>query len=121
MGHGDEIVMADANFTAETLGRSKPIIRLPGIALLRTCEAVLSVLPLDAAVARPVAYMKVCQTPVGYTSALQQSVISLLLQTGHAFSEQCEAMERFSFYERVEARVCHRTNGRNATVRQLSF
>ena len=30
MGHGDEIVLADANFTAESLGRGKPTLRLPG-------------------------------------------------------------------------------------------
>ena len=35
MGHGDEIVLADANFTAASLGRGKPVIRLPGIGMLR--------------------------------------------------------------------------------------
>ena len=29
MGHGDEVVVVDANFTATTLGRGKPVIRLP--------------------------------------------------------------------------------------------
>ena len=28
MGHGDEIVLADANFTAHTLAGAKPVIRL---------------------------------------------------------------------------------------------
>jgi L-fucose mutarotase len=51
MGHGDEIVIADANFTATTLGRGKVLIALPGAGVQRTCEAVLSLLPLDAAVA----------------------------------------------------------------------
>ena len=31
MGHGDEIVIADANFTATTLGRGKTVIHLPGV------------------------------------------------------------------------------------------
>ncbi len=56
MGHGDEIVIADANFTAASLGRGKPVIALPGVGTLRAAEAVLSLLPLDAAVAQPVAY-----------------------------------------------------------------
>ena len=30
MGHGDEIVIADANFTALTLAAGKPVLRLPG-------------------------------------------------------------------------------------------
>ena len=102
MGHGDEVVVADANFTAASLGRGKPIIRLPGVGLARACKAVLSVFPLDAAVAQPVAFMKVCDTPAGYTSELQQQVIDLLATSGHAGPEQCDATERFAFYERVK-------------------
>ena len=102
MGHGDEVAVVDANFTAESLGRGKPIIRLPGCDLYRTCAAVLSVFPLDAAVTQPVAYMQVSDSPAGYTSTVQLSVIVLLETGGLARPEQCEAMERFSFYERVK-------------------
>ena len=54
MGHGDEIVVVDANFTAASLGRGKPVLQLPCAGVVRSCEAVLSLLPLDAAVAQPV-------------------------------------------------------------------
>ena len=30
MGHGDAVVLADANFTAESLGRCHVVLRLPG-------------------------------------------------------------------------------------------
>jgi len=102
MGHGDEIVIADANFTAATLGRGKTLIRLPGAGLHRTCEAVLSLLPLDAAVARPVACMQVGDTPTGYLSALQRRVLASLAAAGWAEPAQCEAIERFAFYDRVK-------------------
>jgi len=102
MGHGDEVAVVDANFTAASLGLGKPVIRLPGSDLQRACTAVLSVFPLDAAVPQPVAYMKVCDSPAGYTTALQSSVMSLLHAGSLAQLEQCEAMERFSFYERVK-------------------
>lgn len=101
MGHGDEIVVADANFTAQTLAAGKALIVLPGAGLQRTAEAVLSLLPLDAAVAQPVAYMQVSDTPAGYRSALQRSVVASLETHGWATSAQCEAIERFAFYERV--------------------
>ena len=101
MGHGDEIVVADANFTAASLGRGKPVIRLAGAGVPRACEALLSLLPLDAMVAQPVAYMQVSDTPTGYRSALQRRVIARLDEAGWARPEQCEAMERFAFYERV--------------------
>ncbi|MEB0010903.1 RbsD/FucU domain-containing protein [Glaciimonas sp. Gout2] len=102
MGHGDEVAVVDANFTAESLGRGKPIVRLPGCDLYRTCAAVLSVFPLDAAVTQPVAYMQVSDSPAGFTSTVQLSVIVLLEAGDLARPEQCEAMERFSFYERVK-------------------
>ena len=101
MGHGDEIVLADANFTAESLGRGKPIVRLPGVGMREACAALLSVLPLDAAVTQPVAYMQVSDKPEGYRSALQRDVIARMQASGDATQAQCEAIERFAFYERV--------------------
>ena len=102
MGHGDEIVVADANFTAITLGRGKTVIHAPGIGVLRMCEAVLSLLPLDAAVDCPVACMQVSGTPDGYRSALQRQVQQRLAEAGWAQPQQVEAVERFAFYDRVQ-------------------
>ena len=45
MGHGDEIVVVDANFPAETCG--KRVIRMPGLSGTDVLAAVLSVFPLD--------------------------------------------------------------------------
>ena len=102
MGHGDEIVLADANFTAESLGRGGIVLRLPGVSMRRACAAVLSVLPLDGMVAQPVAYMQVGDTPVGYQSALQREVIGDMVAGANGRADQCEATERFAFYERVK-------------------
>ncbi len=101
MGHGDEIVLADANFTAHSLAAGKPVLRLAGAGMRDACAAVLSLLPLDAMVAQPVAYMQVGDTPDGYRSALQREVIDDLVRRGDAADAQCEATERFAFYERV--------------------
>ena len=69
--------------------------------MLRASRAVLSLMNLDAAVEQPVAYMQVCTMPDGYRSRLQRDVVAMLEQGGHARSEQCEAVERFAFYDRV--------------------
>ena len=45
MGHGDEIVIADGNFPAETFG--KKVIRADGIGGAEMLKAVLSLIPLD--------------------------------------------------------------------------
>ena len=96
MGHGDAIAVVDANFTATTLGRGKPLVRLAGAGLQRACAAVLSVFPLGTAAEQPVAFMKVGDTPDGYVSPLQRAVVALC-EPGDG-----EAVERFAFYERVE-------------------
>jgi L-fucose mutarotase len=106
MGHGDEIVVVDANFTARALSQNqhhaKPILRLEGISLARACQAVLSVFPLDEAVAQPVSYMKVCDTPEGHISAVQLEVLNHLNLHKFARVEECVALERFAFYERAK-------------------
>jgi L-fucose mutarotase len=102
MGHGDEIVFADANFTAHTLAAGKPVLRLPGVGMRDACAALLALFPLDAMVAQPVAYMQVGDTPAGYRSALQREVIATI----EALADQapaCEALERFEFYARVRS------------------
>ena len=101
MGHGDEIVIADANFTAASLAVGKPLVTLAGAGTLRACEAVLSLLPLDAYVEQPVAYMQVSDTPPGHLSGLQREVVQCLRAAGWAQPAQCQAMERFAFYDRV--------------------
>ena len=101
MGHGDEIVLADANFTAESLSGGRPVLRLSGAGMRETCAAVLSVFPLDGFVERPVAFMKVGDTPDGYRSELQRGVIRQMDLDGVAKPEQCDPMERFAFYDRA--------------------
>ena len=100
------LVMADANFTAASLaqganGLVKPLIRLPGVDVERVARAVLSLFPLDALVERPVAYMQVGGAPAGTLSAQQRRVLAMLAAEGHATAAQCEATERFAFYDRV--------------------
>lgn len=45
MGHGDELVIADANYPADTMGET--VIRYPGVDAVRILNAVLDVFPLD--------------------------------------------------------------------------
>lgn len=100
MGHGDTIVIVDANFTATTLGQGKPLLRLPGIDLERACRAVLSVFPLELNEG-PVAFMAVCNQPPTHRSAVQQRALAVCDSVGGAGADLCEPVERFAFYDRV--------------------
>lgn len=102
MGHDDAIVLADANFTAMSLGAGKPVLRLPGAGMVRAMQAVASVLPLASDVAHPVAYMHVCGKEEGYCSAVQRETLGVLAQEG-LLEGQAQAVERFAFYDRVRS------------------
>uniref|UniRef100_A0A8I6A6D8 L-fucose mutarotase n=1 Tax=Rattus norvegicus TaxID=10116 RepID=A0A8I6A6D8_RAT len=73
MGHGDEIVLADANFPTSSICQCGPIeIRADGLDIPQLLEAVLKLLPLDTYVESPAAVMdlvpsdkeKGLQTPI---------------------------------------------------------
>ncbi len=57
MGHGDEIVLADAHFPGASLGI--PLIRADGIPVSPLLDAILPLLELDSYVAHPVNMMAV--------------------------------------------------------------
>ena len=61
MGHGDELVIVDANFPAAAMGRR--VVRMDGVSATRALEAVLSVMPLDDFVDEPCARMQVVDDP----------------------------------------------------------
>ena len=55
MGHGDEIVLADAHFPADTFG--KRVIRADGIRVAPLLDAILPLMALDSYVEHPVIMM----------------------------------------------------------------
>jgi L-fucose mutarotase len=107
MGHGDEIVIADANFTAQALAQrvtgSVPVVHCPGVGVQDMAQAVLSLLPLARDVDHPVGFMQVEHRAPDYRSAQQRAVQAMLAAQGYAQAAQCAAIERFAFYDRVRA------------------
>ena len=70
MGHGDELVIVDANFPATSMGRR--VVRMDGVSATRALEAVLSVMPLDDFVDAPCARMQVVDDPDAVPEVCQQ-------------------------------------------------
>ena len=52
MGHGDKLVLCDANFPAHS--NNNKVVRLDGINIPRAAKAILSIFPLDSFVPYPV-------------------------------------------------------------------
>ena len=99
MGHGDEIVIADANFPATSMGQR--VARLDGIPATEVLEAVLRIMPLDAFVDDPAQTMQV----VGNPSAVPEIVARFqeIVDNEADNPAQIRTLERFAFYERAKA------------------
>lgn len=99
MGHGDDIVIADANFPAASMGAR--VIRAEGSSATDMLRAVLSLLPLDTFVSDPAVTMQV----VGDASAVPEVITEfqqIINDTADA-PAALSSVERFAFYERAKS------------------
>ncbi|MBE9636965.1 RbsD/FucU family protein [Salipiger mangrovisoli] len=94
MGHGDELVLVDANFPADRVAQR--LVRLPGIGIDRAAEAVLSLFPLDDFVDAPAAVMA---CPDGRPEIFD--VFDRLLEAANGAPVQVAQVDRFDFYDRT--------------------
>ena len=104
MGHSDRIVIADANFPAESMGKNAIVIRADGHSATDMLDAILTVFPLDTYVESPVRLMQVMpgdpvETPIW--DEYKEIVAKHDDRGVEAFGEY----ERFEFYE--EAKKCY--------------
>ncbi|MET0605646.1 MAG: RbsD/FucU domain-containing protein [Beijerinckiaceae bacterium] len=99
MGHGDDLALVDSNHPAETIARattSGRLVRLPGVAIDRAAQAILSVYPLDAFVDDPVRRMQVVGKP-DEIPEIQKEVAAIAAAAG--FRGAIASIERFAFYD----------------------
>jgi len=98
MGHGDELVLADGNFPADSIARR--IVRADGLDVPEVLEAILQFFPLDAYadaaafVMQPVAGDPP-QPPIWRT-------FKQLLDAAEGQSVELRPVERFAFYEQAK-------------------
>ncbi len=99
MGHGDEIVVADANFPAASTVAGNRLVRADGSDAPRMVEAIVSVLPLDDFVPAAAFRMAVVDRP-NEVPAITDAFADALARGG--YTGPIEAIERFAFYERAK-------------------
>lgn len=97
MGHGDEIVIADANFPGSSIGPT--CLRADGSTASEILQAVLSVMPLDSFVPDPALTMQVVGDPDTIPEAVAD--FQALINTTADNPVQIRTLERFAFYERA--------------------
>jgi L-fucose mutarotase len=108
MGHGDDLVICDTNFPADSVARKTihgRLLRIENVTAAQAVQAVLSVMPLDTFVEHPTARMEIVGNPgeIPPVQAEVQAVIDAAAQLDLR-RESCPmgSIERFAFYERAK-------------------
>lgn len=99
MGHGDEIVLADAHFPGHTMNEN--VIRADGLLIEDLLDAILPLYALDSYVDDPVVMMQVVEgdkpdpsVETGYRSVIDKYAPE---------TPEITFIDRFDFYERAKA------------------
>lgn len=100
MGHGDEIVLADGNFPAESVGKNAIVVRADGHGVNELLDAVLTLLPLDKYSKQPVALMSVVPGDPVVPAVWDDYKATISRHGGDP--KAIEMVERFAFYERAK-------------------
>ena len=98
MGHGDEIILADAHFPGETVNAR--VLRADGLRIPDLLDAILPLFELDAYVDAPVAMM--APTPGDTLDPEVEQAYRVQIDKRAPQTPPIARIERFAFYERAK-------------------
>lgn len=100
MGHGDELLLADAHFPAESLGRR--VVRCDGHHVVELLDGILPLITLDRYVATPTFLM----APVAgdHADLAIAAAYQRVVRSHHPWAPEAARIERENFY--LQARAC---------------
>jgi L-fucose mutarotase len=98
MGHGDEIVLADAHFPGETCG--KRLLRADGLKIPELLDAILPLFILDNYVENPLIMMSV--VPGDQLDPAVETSYRMAVDKHWPKTPPIQRIDRFAFYERAK-------------------
>ena len=104
MGHGDTLVLSDANFPAESVAKKTAhgkLLRLDGANVVEAADAVLSLLPLDTFIDNAALCMEVVGDPDAVPEVQKEVQAKIDHHDGDGF--KLSPVERFAFYEKASS------------------
>jgi L-fucose mutarotase len=107
MGHGDDVVLCDTNFPADSVARQTVIgklLRIDNVTAARAARAVLSVMPLDAFVDKPALRMEIVGKPDEVPPV--QAEVQKEVDAAEGKSWPMGSVERFAFYDLARKAYC---------------
>ena len=99
MGHGDEIILADAHFPGDSFNGN--VIRADGLKIPDLLEAILPLLGLDAYVPDPLIMMAAVEGDT--LDPTVESAYRTAIDTHAPDAPAIGRIDRFAFYDRAEA------------------
>ena len=104
MGHGDKLVLTDANFPAYSHSINNKVIRLDGVNIYEAAKAILSVFPLDSFIDSAAERMQVDNKPDELTETHKEFIEAVKIVSGENW--KVGSISRKDFYEEAKKAYC---------------
>jgi L-fucose mutarotase len=107
MGHGDDLILCDTNFPADSVARQTvfgKLLRIDGVSAARAARAILSVMPLDSFVEKPALRMEVVGKPNEIPQV--QAEVQAEIDRAEGRPWPMGSIERFAFYDLARKSYC---------------
>ena len=107
MGHGDDLVLCDTNFPADSVARQTVfgrLLRIDNVPASRAARAILSVLPLDSFVDKPASRMEIMDKPEEIPPV--QAEVQAVIDAAQGRPSPMGGIERFEFYDLAKKAYC---------------
>ena len=107
MGHGDDLIICDTNFPADSVAKQTvhgKLLRIDGVSAARVANAILSVMPLDSFVDKPAGRMEIVGKPKEIPPV--QAEVQVEIDKAEGRSWPMGSIERFAFYELAKKAYC---------------
>lgn len=107
MGHGDDLIICDTNFPADSIARQTRLgrlLRIDNVTAGQAAAAILSLYPLDSFVDDAAARMEIVGNPAEIP--LVQQEVQKAVDAAEGRSWPMVGVERYAFYERAKQAYC---------------
>jgi L-fucose mutarotase len=107
MGHGDHLIISDANFPSDAIARQtriRRLLRIDNVTAAQAAAAILSVMPLDTFVDDAAQRMEIVGAPKEIPAVQQE--VQKAIDAAEGKSWPMVSIERYAFYERAKSAYC---------------
>jgi L-fucose mutarotase len=115
MGHGDELVLADAHFPAESVGRR--VVRADGLRIADLLDGILPLFAVDSYAPDPIVMMAAVEGDRADPAV--HARYREIIERHHPRAQPIHFLDRFAFYERARHAFAVVATGETATYANL--